>query len=414
MAKDIFYTALDIGTSKVATVVAQVGPDGELKIVGTGLVPSQGVVKGQIVNVAEAQEAVQASLNEAQRYMGYRIPWTYVSIAGASTACFNTTGVIHADTNGDAITGENVEQLVQSSYPQIPEDKQLLHVMPVNYVVDGYRGVRSPLGLHAGRVEVESHVVMADRDAIRQTLHAVEDCNVPVRDVVLSSLASAEATLFQDEKEMGVVLADIGAGTTDLAIFKDGSLWFDTSIPVGGNQLTRDLSVALGMPYYFAEDLKDKWGHASPDIEQAGEEVLLPSFQGQSRRLIRRSTLCKPLIDRLQETLGLIMLRAQQAGLRRLPPGGVVLTGGTSRIPGFQQMATETLACPVRVAAPIGIRGFSPEHNQHAFSTVIGLLLWGIKHQNRTGVFNKSRAQYGPSRGSNALFQRIKKAVKVK
>jgi len=159
---------------------------------------------------------------------------------------------------------------------------------------------------------------------------------------------------------------------------------------------------------------KDKWGHASPDIEQAGEEVLLPSFQGQSRRLIRRSTLCKPLIDRLQETLGLIMLRAQQAGLRRLPPGGVVLTGGTSRIPGFQQMATETLACPVRVAAPVGIRGFSPEHNQNAFSTVIGLLLWGIKHQNRSGVFNKSRDQYGPSRGSNAFFQRIKKAVKVK
>ena len=135
---------------------------------------------------------------------------------------------------------------------------------------------------------------------------------------------------------------------------------------MGGNQLTRDLSVALGMPYYFAEELKEKWGHAAPDIEQAGEEVMLPSFQGQSRRLIRRSTLCKPLIDRLQETLGLIMLRAQQAGLRRLPPGGVVITGGTARIPGFQQMAAEVLACPVRIAAPMGIRGFSPEHNQHA------------------------------------------------
>ena len=414
MARDIFYTALDIGTSKIATVVAQVGPDGELKIVGTGLVPSQGVVKGQIVNVSEAQEAVEASINEAQRYMGYRIPWTYVSLSGASTSCFNTNGVIHADTNGEPITAENLEQLVQSSYPQIPEEKQLLHVMPVNYVVDGYRGVRSPLGIHAGRVEVESHVVMADKDSIRQTLHAVEDCNVPVRDVVLSGLASAEATLFQDEKEMGVVLADIGAGTTDLAIFKDGSLWFDTSIPVGGNQLTRDLSVALGMPYYFAEDLKVKWGHVSPDVEQAGEEVVLPSFQNQASRVIRRSTLCKPLIDRLQETLGLILLRAQQAGMRRLPPGGVVLTGGTARVPGFQQMAAEMLSCPVRVAAPMGIRGFSPEHNQHAFSTVIGLLLWGIKHQNRTRAFSKSRSKLGSGRGSKAFFQRIKKAVKVK
>ncbi len=410
MAKDIFYSALDIGTSKICTVVARVGPEGDLKIVGTGLAQSQGVVKGQVVNVAEVQEAIQASLNEAQRYLGYRIPWTYVNIAGAHTSCFNTSGVIYPDGEAGPITREDIDRLVQTSFPHIPEENQVLHVIPVNFMLDGYLGVRSPVGLQAKKVEVESHVVMGERDTIRQILHAVENCKVPVRDIVLSSLASSESTLFQDEKEMGVVLADIGAGTTDLAIFKDGNLWYDTSIPVGGNQLTKDLSVALGMPYYFAEDLKEKWGHADPDGEQAEEEILLPSFQGQSRRMIHRATLCKPLIDRLQETLGLILVRVQQAGLRRLPPGGIVLTGGTAKIPGLEKMAKETLGCPVRVAAPMEIQGISQDQNKPSLSAVIGLLMWGIKNLDRKKSFSPVDSNPGASK---TLFQKIRKAVKV-
>ena len=410
MAKDIFYSALDIGTSTISTIVARIGPEGELTIVGTGFVQSQGVVKGQIVNVAEAQEAIQASLNEAQRYLGYRIPWTYVSIPGARTSCFNTSGVIYRDNEAGPITSEDIDRLVQTSFPHIPEEQQVLHVIPVNFVVDGYRGVRNPVGLTAARVEVESHVVMGERETIRQTLHAVENCNVPVRDIVLSSLASSESTLSQDEKEMGVVLADIGAGTTDLAIFKDGNLWYDTSIPVGGNQLTKDLSVALSMPFYFAEDLKEKWGHADPEGEQNGEEVLLPSFQGQPRRLVRRTALCRPLIDRLQETMGLIQVRVQQAGLSRLPPGGIVLTGGTAKIPGLEQLAKTTLGCPVRIAAPMGIRGISHEQNKPSLSAVIGLLLWGIKNLDHKRVFSPVDPNAGASK---TLFQRIRKAVKV-
>jgi len=411
MAKDIFYTALDIGTSKVCTIVAQVGPEGDLKIVGTGLVPSQGMAKGRIVNVSEAQEAIRASVNEAQHYLGSRIPWAYVSISGAHISCFNTTGIMHPATEESPVSIEDVDQLIQTSYPEVAEDKEVLHVIPVSYVVDGYLGVRNPVGMHAGRVQVESHVVLGERDVVSETLHAVEDCGVSVRSLVLSSLASSESTLSEDEREIGVVLADIGAGATDLAIFKDGSLWYNASIPVGGNQLTRDLSVALGMPYYFAEDLKDKWGHASPNGDEAGEEVLLPSFQGQPRRLIRRTALCKPLIDRLQETLGLIMVKIQQAGLHRFPPGGIVLTGGTAEIPGLQQMAKQVLGCPVRVASPLGIRGLSHEQNKPSFSTVIGLLLWSIKNHGKKKVYNNGERS---SWGHKTFFQRIKKAVQVK
>lgn len=414
MARDLFYTGLDIGSNKITTIVAQVGPEGDIKVVGTGVVPSQGVVKGQIVNVAETQEAVREAFTEAERYLGFRVPWTYVSMSGAGATCFNTSGVIHADQSGDPISTENINDLVQSSFPNIPEDKMALHVLPINYMVDGYRGVRSPLGMTAGQVEVESHIVMVERDSVRQLIRTVENCNVSVRDIVLSSLAASEHCLYQDEKELGVLLADIGAGVTDIAIFKDGSPWYNTSLPVGGNQLSRDLSVALGLPHYYAEDLKDKWGHASPGIDEAGEEVLLPSFQGQQRRLIRRSTLCKPLIDRLQETLGLIVVKAQQAGLRRLPPAGIVLTGGTANIPGLAKMASEVLSCPVRVAAPKGIRGLMEEHTKPSFSVVIGLLEWGIRNQNKQRVFTKNRVQVGDSgKAPSAFFSRIRKAVKV-
>ncbi len=412
MAKDIFYTALDIGTSKVCTVVAQVGPEGELKVVGVGLVPSQGVEKGRIVDIAEAQEAIQSSINEAQRYLGNRIPSIFVSVSGAHVTCFNSSGMIHPDSEEKPVTRENIERLVQSSYPDIPVDKQILHVIPVNYVVDGYRGVRNPVGLHAGRVQVESHVVLGERDILSKTTHAVENCNIPVGGMVLSPLASSEATLYQDEKEMGVVLADIGAGITDLAIFKDGSLWYNASIPVGGNQLTRDLSVALGMPYYFAEDLKEKWGHASPDGSESGEEVLLPSFQGQPRRLIRRTLLCKPLIERLQETLGLLQVKIQQTGMTRFPPGGVVLTGGTTKIPGLAELATKVLGCSVRVASPMGIRGLSHEQNKPAFSTVIGLLLWSIKNHSQKGLYS-SKGDWN-SGEPKTFFQRIRSAVQVR
>ena len=411
MAKDIFYTAIDIGTSKVCTLVAHVEPAGNLKIVGIGVVPSQGMDKGRIVDVAGTQEAVRASVKEAQRYLGNRIPWAYVSVSGAHITCFNTTGIIHPGNEESTISLMDVENLVKNSYPNMDDNKELLHVIPVTYLIDGYRSVRNPVGLHAGRLQVESHIVMGDADLISKTIRAVEDSSIPVQSLVLSSLASSESSLSEDEKEMGVVLADIGAGSTDLAIFKDGSLWYNASIPVGGNQLTRDLSVALGMPYYFAEDLKDKWGHASPNGDQAGEEVLLPSFQGQPRRLIRRTALCKPLVDRLQETLGLILVKIQQAGLNKFPPGGIVLTGGTAEVPGLQQMAKDTLGCQARVASPLGILGLTHEQNKPSFSTAIGLLLWSVK--NHGGKKSYSMREFDEEEPKN-IFQRIREVVQVK
>lgn len=411
MARDIFYTAIDIGTSKICTIIAQVGPEGNLKVVGTGLAPSQGVEKASITTTAEAQEAIRASLAEAERYLGRRVPEAYVSISGREITCLNTTGLIHPASREEPVSRKDILNLIESSYPKADTEKEVVHVIPVNYWIDGYRSVRNPVGLHASQLQVESHVVMGERSHVYGTIRAVENCGVIVRSLVLGALASSEATLSEHEKEIGVLLVDIGDGSTDMAIFKHGELWYNASTPVGGKQFTRDLSVALGMPYYVAEELKEKWGHAMLTPEEAQEEVALPSFHGRPSRLLRRAELCKPLVDRLQETLGLIMVKAQQAGLSRFPAGGVVITGGTAEMPGLRQKARDILGCPVRIASPLEVQGLPPEQLKPSYSTVIGLLLWGIKHHGEKPLYRSGdRTPWD----HKVLIQRFKELIEAK
>ena len=410
MQNDIYYTAIDIGTSKVCTVVARVGPEGELKIVGHGLTSSQGVKKGQIVDVNEAQEAIEASIEEAHSSLGSRVPWAYVSISGNHITCTNTNALLHPSNQTGLVSLEDVRTLTDMSYPEVPIGKEVIHVIPINYVVDGYRSMRNPIGIHAGRVQVESLAVFGDQSNVNETVKAIQNSHVEVRSLVIGGLASGTAVLTESEKELGVVLVDIGAGSTDIAIFKNGSIWYGASIPVGGNQLTRDLAVALGMPYYFAEELKVKWGHAKPEASDREEEILLSSFQGQPRRLVHRTTLCVPLIDRLRETLGLIMVKTQQAGLQRLPPGGVVFTGGTSEMPGLQKLASEAMGCTVRVGAPSNIPGVSVEQQKPSYSTVMGLLQWGIKQHSERRVRPPMDKR---SFSQKPLLERIKQVIMV-
>ena len=381
MAREMFYTAVDMGTTKVCTIIAKIGPEGELKVLGTGIVPSQGIQKGQVESIPETQEAVRASLAEAQRYLGRGVSWTYLGVTGIHVSCINTMGVLRGSGEDGEISPQDVQNLIQSSYPDAANGKEVLHVIPISYVVDGLTGVRNPVGLHAANVQVESHVVLGDAPILKNLVKAVEGCKLSVRSLVLQPLAAAEAVLTEGEREMGVVLVDIGGGTTDLIIFRSGSPWYTSVLPVGGSQLTRDLSVALGCPFYIAEELKVKWGHAWPDAVPADEEVQLPGFQGQPRPAVRRRSMCMPLHERLTETMKLVLLQLRQAGLRQLPPGGLVLTGGVSETPGLQELAEKATGTPVRIAYPRGILGLPPELKKPAYSTSVGTLLWGIKHQ---------------------------------
>ena len=397
MARDTFYTAVDIGTDKITSIMARVGTEGELKVLGNGVVTSQGINKGRIENIVEVQEAVAASLEEAQRYIGNGVPTgIYASVTGSHLTSLNTKEEVgNPDDVGD-ISSKLLDRLLRGSFPDVGPDQEVLHVIPTGYHVDGMSGIRNPVGLHGNLVEVEAHVVMGDSVILKNTVKAIETNKATVKSMVLHSLASAESTLTGDEREMGVVLVDIGGGTTDLAIYRQGHPWYSAVIPVGGSQLTRDLSVALKTPLYMTEDMKIKWGSVMPEMVASDDEVVIPSFQGQPKHSLSRRILCEPLEARMLEIIKMIVLKVRQSGLREFPAGGLVLTGGGSEMTGLSDLVLKVLGGQVRIAYPEGIAGLPAQLRKPAFSAAVGLLLWGIKHQGETrSSLNGGRAITG-------------------
>ncbi len=385
MARDTFYTAVDIGTDKVTSIMARVGSEGELKVLGTGVVTSQGMQKGRIENIVEAQEAVRASMEEAQRYIGDAAPAdVYASVTGSHLSSLNTKEVVENPDDVGDISGKLLDRLLRGSFPDVGPDQEVLHVIPIGYHVDGMSGIRNPVGLHGNLVEVEAHVVMGDSVTLKNTVKAIETGKASVKSMVLHSLASAESTLTGDERELGVVLADIGGGTTDIVIYRQGQPWYSAVIPVGGSQLTKDLSMALKTPLYMTEEMKIKWGSVMPETIPADEEVVIPSFQGQPKHSLSRRILCDPLNARMMELIKLIVLKVRQSGLREFPTGGIVLTGGGAEMTGLTDLVQKTLGGQVRIAFPEGIAGLPVQLRKPAFSAAVGLLLWGIKHQGET------------------------------
>ena len=407
MAKETFYTAVDIGSSKVVTVVARVGSEGELKVLGTGIAPSQGMQKGCIDNIEEVREAVRCSIEEAQRYVGKGYnPGAYAVVSGAHIYSNNVKDVMEHPTDLGSITPGDMHRFMQSSFPTLGEGQEVLHIIPVGYSVDGLSGVRNPIGLHANRVELEAHVAIGDAIVLKNTVNAVESNRMPVNSLVMQSLASAEATLTADERELGVLLVDIGSGTTDVTVFQYGSPWYSTVLPVGGSQLTRDLAVSERIPFHVAEEAKIKRGNVMPELVDGDEEVILSGGQGQPQKLVSRRQLCEPLNARMYEILQMIVQRMAQAGMNRLPDGGVVYTGGSADIAGLQEFTEKVLGEPVRIAYPTGVAGLPTQLRKPGFSAAVGTLLWGIKHQGEGRVY---RGPEDSTRGYKSLLSIFKR-----
>ena len=386
--KETFYTSVDIGSSKVSSMVARIGADGDLKILGTGSVASQGIQKGRIENIDEVKAAVGMSVDDAQRYIGQgMVSGAYVSVSGTHIRCVNTKQMLDNPGDDGGLSSSGLDELIQGTVPEVEANEELLHIIPMGYEVDGLMAVRNPSGLHAQQVNVQSHIVVAEASALTNTIRSVEANKIAVKSLVLGSIASAETTLMADEKEMGVVLVDIGAGVTDMVIYRQGSPWYSSVIPVGGNQMTRDLAVSLRVPYYLSEEIKVKWGHAMPEMVNSDEDVVIPSFQGQPSRVVKRRSLCVPLYERQLELLKLVLLRMRQSGLRQLPTGGLVITGGCAEMPGIQELVDKTLGGPARIGYPTGIAGLPSQLEKPGMSTGIGLLLWGIKHQGESRTY---------------------------
>ena len=379
--KEQLYAGVDVGTTKVATVVARVASTG-MEVVALGHAPASGMRKGLVVDAAALTDSTRRSVADAAAALGRRLPPAYVSVTGAHLASVNTGASItraSGPSRPRAFTQADTDQLVASSVPEMGASRVLLHAVPRRFEVDGHSPVHDPVGVCGETLAAETHVVSGDRVAVAELASAVRDAGVKVRGMVLQHLASASAVLSVDEREQGVVLLDVGGGTTDIAVFEDRALRHTSAIPVGGQQFTSDLAVGLGIPPEVAERVKLACGSA--DLDRAEARVEVAGIQEGGSQLVSRRRAYELLRDRSVELVHLVLQRVREAGLDRMPAAGLVLTGGASKLGVLSDAAARYGMCPVRVAAPSSSLTLPAELEDASFSTVVGLVLWAVQHQ---------------------------------
>ncbi len=380
---DRTVVALDVGTTKICTLVAEVSPPPEnaVRIVGVGIVPAKGIRKGVVVNVGEVTAAISESLQRAERTSGYSIASAYVGLAGAHISSTNSRGVVAISRGERGIRPVDVERaLEQARAIDIPHNREIVHIIPRGFTIDGDDGVRDPIGMQGYRLEVEAHIVTGATASIRNLIKCVQGAGIQIDALVLEPLASGEAVLTDIEREMGVVLVDIGGGTTDVAIFIEGSIWHTMVLPTGGEQVTNDIAVGLRTPFSTAEELKIKYGHARPDTISPDDLLKVNVFGEDGQQHISRQFLSEIIEARAEEILELILKEIKRSGYDGLLPAGMVLCGGAAELAGMRDLARDILGLPARIGQPQNLRGLVDTLQSPAFATSVGLLQWGIKH----------------------------------
>lgn len=378
---DNIIAGIDLGTTKVCTIIGQMSAGLMPRIIGVGVVPSRGMRRGMIVNVHEATEAIARSVDKAERTAGVQMERAYVSISGDHISGVNSRGVVAISRGEQGVVVNDIERALDSAQAiAIPHNQEVLHVIPRSYSVDGQDGIREPLGMHGFRLEVEAHIITGASSAIHNLTKCIQALNIEIEELVLNPLAAGEAVLTETEQEMGVVLADIGGGTTDIGIFIEGSVWHTVILSLGGHHLTNDIAVGLRAPYATAEEIKKKYGHARPNSIVPEELLDVAAFGQQARQQVSRRFLAEIIEARAEEMFELILKEVKRSGYDGLLPAGLVLCGGTADLSGIQELGQEALGMPVRVGAPRGLRGLVDVLNDPAYATSVGLLQWGL-HQ---------------------------------
>lgn len=401
MAKRNTVVSIDVGTTKICTTVAEL-TEGGMRIVGVGITPSNGLHKGVVVNINEAKEAIRESVSKAEQSCGYRIESAYVGVTGRQVASSNSQGVVSITRNDRRVRTDDLRRVLQSSQSmKVPGDRRLLHVIPRSYAVDGQLGVKNPVGMHGFRLDVETHVITTAMSSIQNLAKCVRGIGVDIDDLVLEPLASGEAVLNEQEKQAGVMMVDIGGGTSDIAIFKDGNIWHTAILPVAGYQLTRDIAIGLGLPFDIAEQMKRKYGSVMPVYE--GSQADQSKTIAQNGHSISYQDLNDIIRARVEEILRLVMLELPRNEYATTVPAGLVLTGGSSNLPGIDALAREIMPLPVRIGMPTSISGISESLHNPAYATSVGLLLWGAK--------NGPQPNWKPGRFAGSL-QRLASSIR--
>ncbi|MFL5370586.1 MAG: cell division protein FtsA [Myxococcales bacterium] len=368
---------LDIGTTKICCLVGEAKETG-LDVIGIGQHPSRGLRKGVVINIEATVASIKRAVEEAELMAGCEISAVYAGIAGGHIRGFNSQGVVAV--KDKEVRPSDVSRVIDAARAiNIPQDREIIHVLPQEFIIDDQDGIKEPLGMSGVRLEAKVHVVTAAVSSAQNIIKCCARTGLTVSDIVLEPLASAEAVLAEEEKELGVALVDVGGGTTDLAIFVNGAIQHTSVIPLGGNHLTNDIAVGLRTPMHEAERIKIQYGSAQSQVLERDETIEVPSVGGRAPRVLSRRILCEIIEPRVEELFQLVHREIQKAGQEDLLASGVVLTGGSTQLAGMAELAEEVLGLPVRRGVPRNVGGLTDVVSSPAHATAVGLLLYGLK-----------------------------------
>jgi len=392
---------LDIGTSKVVAIVGEIGPDGGIEIIGIGSHPSRGLKKGVVVNIESTVHSIQRAVEEAELMAGCQIHSVFAGIAGSHIRSLNSHGIVAI--RDREVMPSDVERVIDAARAvAIPADQKILHILPQEFVIDEQDGIREPVGMSGVRLEAKVHMVTGAVSAAQNIIKCVRRCGLEVDDIILEQLASSYSVLTEDEKDLGVCLVDIGGGTTDIAVFTEGSIRHTAVIPIAGDQVTNDVAVALRTPTQYAEEIKIKYACALTQLAASDENIEVPSVGDRPPRRLARQTLAEVIEPRYEELLTLVQAELRRSGFEDLITAGVVLTGGSSKIEGLVDLAEEVFHMPVRLGSPQCVMGLVDVVRNPIYATGVGLLLFGSQNRAPRGF----DADIG--RGVRGVWERMK------
>ena len=389
--KERYVVGLDVGTSKIAAIVGEMMDDGTLDIIGIGLADSKGIRRGVVNNVDSAAEAIKKAIDEAELTAGVEIDTVYLALSGAHVKAFNSRGVVAVAGRNREIMRDDVKRAIDAARAvALPSGREILHVLPQDFVVDDQDGIAVPVGMTGSRLEVNVHVVTGSSSSMQNMVACVNRAGVEVAETVLEQLSASESVLSADEKELGVCVVDIGGGTTDFAVFERGSLWHTGVLAVGGDHFTNDIAVGLRMPIPEAEKLKRRSGCALTSMVAEDDTMEVASMAGRRARVMPRRVLSEILQPRAEEVCHLLWDEIRKAGFERSLNSGIVLTGGGAMLDGMVEIAEQIFDLPVRRGAPEGVGGLADHVNSPAYATSVGLAMYAHKNQHlepaRVGV----------------------------
>jgi len=375
---------LDIGTTKVCAIVAERNGDGNVDIVGIGHSPSRGLRKGVVVNIDATVDSIRRAVEDAEVMAGVEIRSAFVGIAGGHIKGINSRGVIAVSGKDREVTRQDVERVIDAAKAvAIPVDREVIHVLPQEFIIDDQGGIKEPLGMAGTRLEAEVHIVTGAVASAQNIIKCANKAGLEVQDIVLQQLASSEATLTPEEKELGCILVDVGGGTTDVAVFVEGSIYHTSVLAVGGDLLTNDIAIGLRTPHAEAESIKRKFGCALAGMARPDEKIEVPSVGGRRPRVLTRQTLCEIIQPRVEEVFSLVEQEVRRAGYLERINAGVVVTGGASIMEGVPELAEQLFDMPVRRGVPRGVGGLTDVISSPMYATGVGLGVYGSAHRDR-------------------------------